>query len=294
MNEENFVRKIRSLFPQSPDVTTGPGDDCAVLDFGTPDLFLAAVDQVISGVHYTPDTAPETIAGKLLKRNVSDIAAMGGIPTHALLSLAVNPMEESWLLAFHQGIAQHAAQYGISIIGGDMARLFAPGAALSLTILGKVERGKLCLRANAGEGDLLFATGCFGNSFRSGHHLNFTPRLKEARFLAGDFTSAMQDVSDGLLKDSARMAEASGLALQLEVEKIPLRVGASMENALTEGEDYELLFAVPERLRSRLEQAWPFPDTPLSCLGRFVRGTPGSVAGVDSELIFKTGYDHFQ
>lgn len=293
MNEESFVRKLTALFPQSPDVTVGPGDDCAVLDLGTPDLILAAVDQVISEVHYTKDTSPEAVAGKLLKRNISDIASMGGVPTHVLLSLAVNPMDESWLLAFHRGIADLASQYRISVIGGDMAKLFTAGQALSLTILGKVERGKLCLRANAGEGDLLYATGCFGNSFRSGHHLTFTPRLKEARFLAGDFTCTMQDVSDGLLKDAVRMAEASGLALQLDPSSVPRREGASEDRALTEGEDYELLFAVPERLRSRLESAWPFPDTPLSCIGRFISGTPGTVSGLKSTQL-KTGYDHFR
>ena len=293
MNEESFVRKLTAMFPQSPDVAVGPGDDCAVLDLGTPDLILAAVDQVISEVHYTKDTSPEAIAGKLLKRNISDIASMGGIPTHVLLSLAVNPMDESWLLAFHRGIADLVSQYGISVIGGDMAKLFTPGQALSLTILGKVERGKLCLRKNAGEGDLLYATGCFGNSFRSGHHLTFTPRLKEARFLAGDFTCTMQDVSDGLLKDAVRMAEASNLALQLDPGSVLRREGASEDSALTEGEDYELLFAVPERLRTRLESAWPFPDTPLSCIGRFISGTPGAVSGLKSNQL-KTGYDHFR
>ena len=293
MNEESFVRKLTALFPQSAEVAVGPGDDCAVLDLGTPDLLLAAVDQVISDVHYTRGTSPAAIAGKLLKRNVSDIAAMGGVPTHALLSLAVNPMDEGWLLEFHRGMADLASKYGISVIGGDMAKLFAPGEALSLTILGKVERNKLCLRANAKAGDLLYATGEFGNSFRSGHHLDFLPRLPEARFLAGDFTCAMQDVSDGLLKDAARMAEASGLALQLDAGKIPLREGATAESALTEGEDYELLFALPERLRTRLESAWIFPDTKLTCLGRFVRGTPGQVSGVNENLI-NTGYDHFR
>ena len=130
MNEESFVRKLTALFPQSPDVTVGPGDDCAVLDLGTPDLLLAAVDQVISDVHYTRETAPEAVAGKLIKRNISDIASMGGLPTHALLSLAVNPMDEEWLLAFHHGIAEQAAAHGISVIGGDMAKLFTAGQAL--------------------------------------------------------------------------------------------------------------------------------------------------------------------
>ena len=158
MNEEKFVRDLRALFPQSPDVKVGPGDDCAVLDLGGPQLLLAAVDQVISGVHYLPGTPADAVAGKLLKRNVSDIAAMGGVPTHALLSLAVDPMDEEWLLAFHRGIAAHAGPYGISVVGGDMAKLFTAGQALSLTILGKVEAERLCLRSNARAGDWLFAT----------------------------------------------------------------------------------------------------------------------------------------
>ena len=174
-----------------------------------------------------------------------------------------------------------------------MAKLFTVGEALSLTILGKVEREKLCLRKNVREGDLLFSTGCFGNSFRSGHHLHFRPRLAEARFLAGDFTCAMQDVSDGLLKDAARLAEASELALVLEPERIPLREGAVLPDALTDGEDYELLFAVPEDRCTALEKAWPFPDTPLSRIGRFTRGTPGSISGVPNCQL-ETGYDHFR
>ena len=103
----------------------------------------------------------------------------------------------------------------------------------------------------------------------------------------------MQDVSDGLLKDAARMAEASGLALRLDPGSVPCRAGASEESALTEGEDYELLFAVPEKLRSRLESAWPFPETELSCIGRFISGSPGAVSGVTLNHNH-TGYDHFQ
>ena len=103
----------------------------------------------------------------------------------------------------------------------------------------------------------------------------------------------MQDVSDGLLKDAARMADASGLALELEPERIPLRAGASLESALTEGEDYELLFAVPENRRAELERRWDFPGTALNRLGRFVPGTPGAVSGLPENLN-QTGYDHFR
>jgi thiamine-monophosphate kinase len=295
MNEESFTKKLTALFPQGADVVVGPGDDCAVLDFGTENLILAAVDQVISGVHYLEGCPPSYVAGKLLKRNISDIAAMGGLPTHALLSLAVSPMDEEWLMTFHEAMAKLSQEYGISVIGGDMAHLFTKGEVLSLTILGKVERGKLCLRSGVRKNDFLYATGSFGNSFYSGHHLEFIPRLKEARFLAGDFTHAMQDVSDGLVKDAARMADASGLALALEPEKIPLRHGASVEAALTNGEDYELLFAVPPSLAFRLERAWSFP-TAITRIGTFSEGTPGQVTGIeDLNLSQKnTGYDHFQ
>ena len=103
----------------------------------------------------------------------------------------------------------------------------------------------------------------------------------------------MQDVSDGLLKDAGRLAAASGLALLLEPEKIPLRAGATLESALAEGEDYELLFAVPEHLRARLENDWPFPDTELNCIGRFAGGDPGTVSGLKQNQI-NTGYDHFR
>lgn len=295
MNEESFTKKLAAMFPQGSDVMVGPGDDCAVLDLGAKDLILAAVDQVISKVHYLEGCPPSYVAGKLLKRNISDIAAMGGLPTHALLSLAVNPMDEEWLTRFHEAMAKFAKVYGVSVIGGDMARLFVPGEVLSLTILGKVEREKLCLRSGAKKNDLLYVTGSFGNSFYSGHHLEFTPRLEEGRFLAGDFTHAMQDVSDGLLKDAARMAEASGLALKLEPEKIPLRRGASVEAALTNGEDYELLVAVPPSLAFRLERAWSFP-TALTRIGKFVEGTPGQVTGIEELNLSQktTGYDHFQ
>ncbi|MBO7147369.1 MAG: thiamine-phosphate kinase [Lentisphaeria bacterium] len=296
MNEENFTAALAALFSQRQDVLTGPGDDCAVLDLGLPVLLLAAVDQVISGVHYLPDCPPALSGGKLLRRNVSDIAAMGGVPTHALLSLAVNPLEESWLLQFHKAIAEECEKYGMSVIGGDIAKLFTQGEVLSLSILGTVERDKLCLRSNACEGDWLYATGCFGNSFYSGHHLTFHPRLAEGRFLAGRFTNAMQDVSDGLLKDACRFAASSGLALHLDPDKIPLRRGVSVAHGLTDGEDYELLFAVSPEKADELERSWNFPETGLSRIGQFQKGTPGHVTGLEQVDLskFNTGYDHFK
>ena len=295
MNEEDFTKKLAGMFAQGPDILVGPGDDCAVLDTGSDRLLLAAADQVVSSVHYLEGCPPAYAARKLLHRNISDIAAMGGVPTHALVTLALNPVDEIWLTDFHSSLAETAAAHGVSVIGGDIARLFTKGEVCSLTILGNVERGKLCLRSGAKTGDLLYATGAFGNAFHSGHHLEFKPRLEEARFLAGRFTHAMMDVSDGLLKDAARIADASGCALVLDPLRIPLRRGATIEGALGDGEDYELIFALPPPLSEELEAAWPFPETPLSCIGRFTDGAPGAVSGLEhlkwNKL--KTGFEHF-
>ena len=295
MNEDLFVQSLTKLFKtDDPSVLDGIGDDTAVLDFGLPGgwLFLAAADQVVEKVHFTPETSPYDAGVKLVNRNISDIAAMGGIPVYALLTVAVKPFDEQKMLEFHKGVADTAAKYHVSVIGGDMAGLPENGFVGSLTILGKVEKEKLCLRANAKDGDFLYATGCYGNSFHSGHHLHFLPRVEQGRFIAGTYSNAAMDVTDSLYLTAQRMAEASGLAVVLETENIPLREGADLASALTEGEDYELLFAVRQENALLLEQNWPFPDVKLSRVGRFQNGAPGTVTGVDAGII-KTGYDHF-
>lgn len=295
MNEDLFVRTLARLFrTEDPAVLNGIGDDTAVLDLGLPDgwLLLAAADQVVENVHFTPETSPYDAGVKLLNRNISDIAAMGGIPLFAILTVAVTPFDEQKMLAFHRGVAETAEKYHISVIGGDMTALSRQGFAGSLTILGKVEKEKLCLRENAADGDYLYATGRFGNSFHSGHHLYFVPRVEQGRFTAGTYSNAAMDVTDSLYLTAQRMAEASGLAVHLDTACIPLRDGADLQSALTEGEDYELLFAVPPEKSTSLEQNWCFPDVPLTRIGRFQRGIPGVVTGADPGND-KTGYDHF-
>jgi len=296
MNEESFIKRLSGLLKQGADVKVGPGDDCAVIDLGLPELLLAAADQVVSDVHFEEGrTAPASIARKLLNRNVSDIASMGGRPTHALVTIALNPVDTAWLEDFHQGLQDEAASYGISIVGGDISSAKATGHFCSLSILGRVSKDYLCLRSNAKPGDVLYCTGGFGNSFLSGRHLNFKPRLEEALFLAGSYTNAMMDVSDGLLKDAKRMAEASGLALDIDPLKVPLAEGASLDAALSEGEDYELIFAVPDAKAGELEKAWPFKEVPLTAIGRFKAGAPGEAFNPKGErLSFSNeGFDHF-
>lgn len=299
MNEESFTGFLAGLFPAGNSLHTGIGDDCAVLDLHKEGekLYLYAVDQVIENRHYLPETPPEMVAKKLLKRNISDIAAMGGTPLFALVTIAADPLEEEFLLSFYKGLKEEAEKYHIQIAGGDTARLPYPSplpegknsCVATLSIFGEVKREKLSLRSNGKKGDLLYATGTFGNSFASHHHLTFTPRLAEGDFLAGSYTNCMMDVSDGLEKDAQRLADSSGLALHLFPEKIPLREGASTNSAREEGEDYELIFTVSPEKEPQLLADWPFP-IPITCIGRFEEKS-SSCNTVKSNS--KGGFDHF-
>ena len=280
MGEERFVRSLIQLFPAGEHVVAGIGDDCAVLEIpGSEQYLLAAVDQVVESVHYLPGTSPQKIAGKLVRRNVSDIAAMGGTPAYAMLSMAL--ADSADLMVFHEAVKEECLKYGLQVIGGDVSRA-GRDQVYSLSILGFVERDRLKVRSGAKNGDALFACGTFGRSFPTEWHLEFEPLLAEGRELSRcPEVHAMMDVSDGLLKDAARMAEASGLAFSLEPERIPRRDGASVEEALGDGEDYALIFAAPETF---------VPPVSACRIGTFLSGTPGRWTGTFD--IKRKGFDH--
>ena len=287
---------------QNKDIVVGPGDDCAVIDIGdSEDYFLFAVDQLISDVHYDPaGTLPDEAGAKLIKRNISDIAAMGGRPLHAIITLALGNQKPTWIKRFYQGLSNEANKWKISICGGDIAQLKSKDNSFvsTLSITGKAKKNKICLRKNACAGEILFATGTFGNSYKTGHHLNFIPRVKEALFLSNKFTSAMMDVSDGLLLDIQRLAEDSNVTVQLFLDKIPSRTPSlHMINILSDGEDYELIFTVKPSLREQLIKEWPFKDVKLTKIGKtlpyknaFVIDNHGTNM---SENFSIAGYDHF-
>ena len=304
MKEKQLLDWIPDRFQQGQDVVVGPGDDCAVLDFGLKKYYLMAVDQLTADTHYFGDSAtPAQIATKLLHRNISDIAAMGGMPAHALLAMSIVPgKHKSWFEEFFHIMVKEAKKWHISVCGGDISGTESGKDSSSLTITGWVEKKALCLRSGAKSTDVLYATGRFGKAFNSNHHLEFTPRLKEARFLAGYFTNTMIDVSDGLLLDAARLTENSKFGLILDTKKIKVRAKASLEEALTDGEDYELLFAVPAKKAEELEKKWPFKRTPLTAIGKFSRKVrSGTILDMNAEVLYeyglcqfrKPGFDHF-
>ncbi|HCE43861.1 MAG TPA: thiamine-phosphate kinase [Lentisphaeria bacterium] len=297
MKEKDIHSLIFRTFRQDRSVVVGPGDDCAALDIGGGRLFLMAVDQVVSDVHYLREkTSASETAVKLLNRNLSDIAAMGGEPAFALLTIASKSADSRWITGFLGAIQKEAAKWKISICGGDISSTPKDVTVCTLTITGWVDKKRICLRKEARAGDLLYATGCFGNSFKSGHHLKFMPRIEAGKFLAGKYTRCMIDVSDGLLADSKRICEASKVSLVMDESSIPLRKGADIMSALSEGEDYELIFAVSPSNAARLEKEWPFKNIRLSRIGRFVPGGKGNIFGADRKLLtskYKAGYEHF-
>jgi len=297
MTEDLFFARLFARLP-APDSTwvVPPGDDCAALAFGD-QLLLIAVDQIVGGKHYSldgPETAsPEAAGRKLLARNLSDIAAMGGVPTACLLAGAFGPRRRpAWIERFYDGVIALARDYAVAMVGGDLASTPADEVA-SLTILGRVEPARVCRRSGAREGDVLVATGSFGSSLGTGHHLTFTPRCREGRWLAEHgYPTAMMDVSDGLLLDASRICRASDVTLYLNPTAVPRRTSATtVEQALGDGEDYELLVAVsPDRVPALLS-AWPFADVPLTAVGEFRSGPPAIVDPQGSPLA-ACGYDH--
>jgi len=290
IEELKILTELLPELRQNASVTRGPGDDCAVLKMpeGSGSELLAAVDQLARDVHYTADTPPEAAGEKLLKRNLSDIAAMGGVPRWALLTVAAGGRDAEWVLRFCRGVAKYAGNCGIPVVGGDLAGLKADTEVATLTILGEVPTGRAVLRSGARPGDGLYVTGKIGNSFRSRHHLTFRPRLAEGEFLRGKAT-AMLDVSDGLLLDAGRLARASQVDLFLDADLVPLRDGAVLPGALSDGEDYELLFTAPPGLKNE----WSDGLAPLTRIGEVRDGT-GRVIDKDGKEYNsdRAGYEH--
>lgn len=293
--EERLIVAIRRwLGAASPPAPHGIGDDCAVLPAARSPQ-LVTVDPVIFGRHFDQSVPPRAVGGKLLKRNLSDIAAMGGRPVAAVVALTLDGrVRQTWLEEFYRGIARVARRHGVAIVGGDVAE--APGVlAASLTLLGVASGPRVVTRRGARIGDWIFVTGELGRSVATGHHFRFEPRLAEGAWLARrPEVRAMIDVSDGLAKDVWPLTPR-GAVPAIAPDRVPRRARARLEAALGEGEDYELLFAVaaeiaPESFRQRWRRA--FPRVRLSCLGRFVRPDARPAGALD--LAEYRGYEHLR
>lgn len=293
LGEEKLIAAIRHwLGSASPQAPFGMGDDCAVLP-ASRGRQLITVDPVIYPRHFDDLVAPRDVGAKLLKRNLSDLAAMGGRPTAAVLALMLDARTSlTWLEAFYRGLAACARRYRVPIVGGDVAQANGSVAA-SLTLLGEATGPRVLTRTGAQSGDWIYVTGRLGRSLASGHHFRFTPRLPEGAWLARQpGVRSMMDLSDGLAKDVHALAPAASRAA-LQAEALPLRKGADLRGALTDGEDYELVFTVANKTnRPAFLKKWKaaFPRTPLTCIGQFIRSSARSAGSID--LGEYKGYAH--
>jgi len=269
---------------------------------------LFKTDAVVEGVHFASGDPPEKIGHKALGRCLSDIAATAGTPDAALITLGLpRDFKAEVVEAIFAGMNALARRHQVAIVGGETTtcpeRIF-----ISVALLGWVPRGKGVLRSGAEAGDAIFVTGELGGSL-AGKHLAFEPRLVEARWLAQHFSlHAMLDISDGLAGDLRHILTASRVGAELLAPSIPIsresrlaaKAGSTAKPALlaalTDGEDFELLFTVASRDAVPLLDSWrkQFPKLPLTCIGKIKAGEGITIRDKNGvRPLAAHGYEHF-
>lgn len=267
VNEDALVHKLRRRWPLI-------GDDCAVVPARVVDLLFTS-DLSIENVHFTRKSTAQEIGYRAVARGLSDIAAMGGVPLYCLISFALAPWTDSrWVDGFYRGVEKILHKAKTALAGGDISH--ARELVCDVVIWGSVEKGKALLRSGARAGDAVFVSGPLGG-WR--HKKTIVPRLDFGRELIGKATACM-DISDGLALDLHRLVQASGAEARLD--SIPLLKGATLQQALHDGEDYELLYTAPARKK-----------LPGIRVGTIVDGKPGRVRYL-GKTIPALGYDHFR
>jgi thiamine-monophosphate kinase len=322
MAEKALIAQIRRAAARrkSPAVITGIGDDCAILRLaargGKQAETLVTTDFSLEGIHFRREWhSPESIAQRCLTRGLSDIAAMGGKPVAAFLSLALpSDLPQSWVDRFSRRLMEVAEKNGLALAGGDTAQSPA-GILADIVLVGSVPRGKAILRSGARPGDLIYVSGELGGSAAAVLALEKNPQRKlgprkslrhfypQARIELGrilrekELVSAMIDTSDGLSTDLAHICEESGVGAELQAEAIPrAKVGKTggkvdLDLALHGGEDYELLFTAP--LGKQIPS--PIKGVRITQIGRIIQGRRVFLnrAGKRHELL-PQGWEHFR
>ncbi len=262
LGEFGLIDRLARLVPSRAGVLKGIGDDAAVLALDARRYLLFTTDLLMEGVHFRHRDDLRLVGRKAMSCSVSDIAAMGGTPTYAVVSLGVPPGSRlAAVRSLYRGLSQVAKKYKVAVVGGDTIK--SNKILINVALLGEVEKYHLITRRGARPGDLIFVTGRLGGSLASGRHLTFTPRVRESRFLVKNFKpTAMIDISDGLTADLGHILKAGKVGAVLVGAKIPRHKNVALRNALRDGEDFELLFTLPRaagrRLLSRRRRPFTF------------------------------------
>jgi thiamine-monophosphate kinase len=290
IGEDRLLARLLPALSRNRSVVLGPGDDCAIIRGPKRGrLQLLKTDCIVEGIHFESASPPVSVGWKAMARPLSDFAAMSGLPEFALVTLVVPATKTlAWIKAVYRGLEKAARAFEVAIEGGETSEIRGP-AVISVSVTGFVESDRWVGRGGGRPNDELFVTGRLGGSLR-GRHLKFMPRIEEARWLTKHFSvHAMMDLSDGLGADLPRLAHASGVGFEVDENLLPRNRGCPVTQALNDGEDYELLFAISPRDSARLRMRWSreFPRLLLTRIGRFNR---------KSEIGNRKwhGYVHFQ
>ncbi len=330
LGEFPLIERLLARLPVlGPDVRVGPGDDVAAIDLGEGRWLVATTDVQVAGVHFVAETVdPRRLGRRCAAVNLSDVAAVGGRPTHFLVSLLLpSETEVAFVEALYDGLAETSARHGADVIGGNVSA--APVLAIDLTLLGEVRADEMLRRDGARVGDAVLVTGCLGSaaaglvlarrpellrtvSTASAHEVRDaletpTPRVAEGRAIAGaGGSTAAIDVSDGLAADLGHVCDRSGVGVHIDGAAIPVARATreiataagldALELALGGGEDYELLFtARPERLEP-IVAAVRACGTSATVIGSIVEASLGREvrwAGQGSRPLGRAGFRHF-
>ncbi len=298
LGEIGLIERLTKRIKLDKSVVLGAGDDAAVIRWTRDRYLLYTCDMIIEDVHFRlKDAAPFQIGRKALAVNISDIAAMGGVPRYAVISIGINPATPvSFVDRLYRGIEALAKRFKINIVGGDTNS--SRKLVIDISLLGEVEKENLVTRSGAKRGDLILITGAIGGSIK-GRHLNFMPRLAESRRLVKNFKiNSMIDVSDGLILDLGRILKASSCGAVIYEMAVPLSKDASsFASAIKNGEDFELLFTMGQKEAARFfKTELARFGTDVSMIGEVVEKRNG-IKLVDGtgriRNIKAKGYTHF-
>ena len=288
---DELLKPLAAGFPGALGLT----DDAALVDVPRGQSLVIAKDALVAGVHFFKDDPADAVAQKLLRVNLSDLAAMGATPL-AYLTVIAKPgdLADAWLEGFARGLARDQQRFGLSLIGGDIVSTPGP-LVLSCTILGLVEKGRALRRSTARPGDVIWVSGTLGDAalglrvlkglaatedeafYLVERYRRPEPRLALGKRLSG-LAHAAIDVSDGLLADLGHIIEESKLGGRIEAELLPVSAVAHglpgwLEAALGGGDDYELVFTAPEAATPAIECLGVELSLQLAAIGRIVEGS---------------------
>ncbi len=294
IGEQETIRRLSAMLGTHAALAVGAGDDCAVCaipDSGYDQVFTT--DPVIEHIHFESSEKPERIGNKAAGRVLSDIAAMGATPQWILVNVVAPPEQDFQTLEkIYIGINTLCHRFGATVIGGDVAQ--GPCLELHLFGTGLLPSGSALLRSGARMGDVIFVTGPLGCSIK-GKHLDFIPRIEEGIFLReSGLVNAMMDISDGLATDLRHILKKSGAGALLDSNSIP-RFG-SLEQALYDGEDFELLLTVAGSNADELALKWEARfGSKLSCIGQVTKEVDVLKLQQDNdvEILDMKAFEHF-